>query len=142
MSSRPNAQPHPRKDNTDFSREVGDRAERLKRRREAEQRRSTWFGLAVFGTVGWYIAIPTVLGAFLGVYLDANYPSERNYTIMLVLTGLVLGGVMAGFWMERERTSINREHEAYRNPKKRQKMSDSAAAKRGNSNNKRDGGTA
>ncbi|MEZ5580989.1 MAG: hypothetical protein R3F40_17230 [Candidatus Competibacteraceae bacterium] len=38
-------------------------------------RPSVWFGLGLFGIVGWTRALPAVLGA-LGLWLDRNWPSR------------------------------------------------------------------
>ena len=57
------------KSETLFSRQVGVKAARkLKVQRAGEQ--SVWFGLGMTGLIGWAVAVPTILGALLGLWLD------------------------------------------------------------------------
>jgi ATP synthase protein I len=85
-----------------LEREVGEKAERTLRAR-AEGRRSVWFGLGMFGLVGWSVAIPTVAGAALGMWLDRLWPDRISWTLTLLLAGLALGCLNAWRWLERER---------------------------------------
>lgn len=66
--------------------------------------RGIWFGLGMMGVVGWSVAIPTVLGIAVGVWLDAR--TEAGGDISWTLTGLVVGVFMgclnAWFWINRE----------------------------------------
>jgi predicted F0F1-ATPase subunit/F1F0 ATPase subunit 2 len=45
---------------------------KLKARRE--KGRSLWFGMGMFGLVGWSVAIPTLAGIALGVWVDTRWP--------------------------------------------------------------------
>ena len=86
---------------TRFSRQVGAQAARkLRARRRAL--RSTWFGLGMSGLVGWTVAIPTVVGAALGIWVDTRYPSSYSWALMLLLIGLVLGCLNAWHWVHSE----------------------------------------
>lgn len=76
------------------------RRRKLKARRE--EKRSVWFGLGMFGLVGWSVAIPTVLLTGLGVWLDANYPTRFSWTLTLLFAGIVVGCLNAWFWIKRE----------------------------------------
>ena len=73
--------------------------------------KEVWFGLGMFGMVGWSVAVPTVLGIFLGVWIDLTWPSRYSWTLMLLVIGLILGCANAWFWVNRERQAINRERE-------------------------------
>lgn len=64
--------------------------------------RSVWFGLGMFGLVGWSITIPAVAGIALGAWLDANWPSRISWKITLLFVGVVLGCASAWRWMHRE----------------------------------------
>ena len=70
-----------------------------------------WFGLGMFGVVGWAVAIPTVLGIFLGVWIDLKWPGPYSWTLMLLLIGLILGCLNAWFWVEPPAHMINRERD-------------------------------
>ena len=80
------------------------RIERRKRR-EKERRHGVVFGLGVFGLVGWSVAIPTVLGAALGWWLDHRVAEHGfSWTLAMLLAGVALGCFNAWYWIERERT--------------------------------------
>lgn len=59
-------------------------------------------GIGVFGMIGWSIAVPTVGGAFLGLWLDRVAPQNFSWTIALILGGVVLGGAIAAAWINKE----------------------------------------
>lgn len=81
--------------------QVGEKAERkLRARRDANQ--GVWFGLGMMGLVGWSIVVPTLLGAGLGIWLDARYPGRHSWTLALLVAGLVLGCANAWRWVNRE----------------------------------------
>jgi ATP synthase protein I len=84
---------------------VGRKAERKLRARRAE-RRGVWFGLGMFGLVGWAVVVPTVAGAALGLWLDARFPSRVSWTLTLLLMGVVLGSLNAWFWVKRESRDV------------------------------------
>lgn len=88
-----------------------DAAEKRKLRAMEKKKDPVWFGLGMFGMVGWAVAMPTVLGIFLGVWIDLQWPGPWSWTLMLLGAGLVLGCLNAGFWVNRERRMINRERE-------------------------------
>jgi ATP synthase protein I len=75
-------------------------ARKLKARRAPN--REIWFGLGMFGLVGWSVAIPTLLGVVVGIWIDVAWPSRFSWTLMLLLIGVLLGCVNAWYWMTRE----------------------------------------
>ncbi|HSO10237.1 MAG TPA: AtpZ/AtpI family protein, partial [Desulfoprunum sp.] len=84
-----------------FSRRIDDQAKRkLKARRHAT--RTIWHGLGMMGLVGWSVAIPTILGIALGIWIDRHCPGRHSWTLMLLLLGLVLGCVNAWHWVAKE----------------------------------------
>lgn len=60
-----------------------------------------WNGFAVFGTVGYSVAVPTVLFTLIGLWLDDKYPSDRSYTLALLIAGLCLGCFNAWNWIRK-----------------------------------------
>jgi ATP synthase protein I len=88
---------------------------RIKERRKLRSRdkgvKHIWFGIGVFGMVGWAVAIPTLLGIFLGVWIDLSRPGRYSWTLMLLVMGLVAGCANAWFWLRKERDAIFRERE-------------------------------
>lgn len=80
---------------------VGRKAERKLRARR-QGRRGVWFGLGMFGLVGWAVALPTVAGVALGLWLDARFPSRISWTLSLLFVGALLGSLNAWYWVARE----------------------------------------
>ena len=75
-------------------------ARRLKARRT--RNRGVWFGMGMFGLVGWTVAIYTVLGIALGVWLDNRWPGTISWTLTLLLLGLGAGIYNAWYWVQKE----------------------------------------
>ena len=100
----------PLKPKPPLSREIGAKAERkLKAQRHVT--RTVWFGLGMMGLIGWSVAIPTLLGAALGIWLDNRYPGSRSWTLMLLITGLAIGCLNAWHWVAREDKAMRDEQE-------------------------------
>lgn len=76
------------------------KAERKPRARAAGQPR-VWFELGRFGIVGWTVALPTVMGALLGLWLDRHWPSRHSWTLILLVAGLMLGCATAWQWLKK-----------------------------------------
>jgi ATP synthase protein I len=84
-----------------FAQQVGVKAERkLAARRRSGQ--GVWFGLGMMGLIGWSVAIPTLLGAGLGLWLDARYPGGRSWTLALLVAGLAIGCLNAWHWVAKQ----------------------------------------
>jgi ATP synthase protein I len=98
----------PSKPESRLSQEVGARAER-KLRAQRQTTPGIWFGLGMMGLVGWSVAIPTLLGASLGVWLDRHYPGPHSWTLALLLGGLALGCWNAWHWVAREHREIHED---------------------------------
>ncbi|MFC1766564.1 AtpZ/AtpI family protein [Planctomycetota bacterium] len=99
-------------DRTAFSREVGAKAARkLKARRHATQ--GVWFGLGMMGLIGWSVAIPTLLGAGLGLWLDKRHPGSHSWTLALLVAGLAIGCLNAWHWVSKEDREMREEQEEH-----------------------------
>ena len=59
-------------------------------------------GFSTFGMIGWSVAVPTVGGAFLGLWLDKTVPQDFSWTIALILGGVAIGAILAWAWMDKE----------------------------------------
>jgi len=69
--------------------------------RARAQRDDAWGGLAILGLVGWSVAIPTLIGAALGAWIDHRWPSRFSWTLMLLVIGVILG--CANAWLRIKR---------------------------------------
>lgn len=90
--------------------QVGAKALRkLKARRRGAP--GVWFGLGMMGLIGWSVAVPTLLGAALGLWLDQRYPGGRSWTLALLMGGLAVGCLNAWHWVSREEQAMREERE-------------------------------
>jgi ATP synthase protein I len=87
---------------------VGTKAAR-KLKAKRNQASGIWFGLGMMGLVGWSVAVPTLLGAALGIWLDQRYPDERSFTLALLVAGLTLGCFNAWHWISKEQNEIHQQ---------------------------------
>ena len=83
-----------------FSREV-QKKEALKIRGRKEQGETVWFGLGMFGVIGWSVAIPTLIGVAIGLWIDQSWPTQFSWTLMLLIGGLMLGCLNAWYWVRK-----------------------------------------
>jgi len=67
-----------------------------------KQQDSVWFGLGMFGVVGWSVSLFTLAGIALGVWIDRTWPSQYSWTLMFLIIGVILGCLNAWFWLKRE----------------------------------------
>ena len=88
-----------------LSQTVGNKAHRklIAQRNKAP---GIWFGLGMMGIIGLSVTIPTLLGAALGLWLDGHYPSDRSWTLILLVAGITLGCFNAWHWVSQEDQAI------------------------------------
>lgn len=89
---------------SELSRRVEVRAARKLKGQQAQRQASQtiWAGLGMIGLVGWSVAVPTLLGAALGIWLDKNYPMNHSWTLTLLIIGMIAGCLNAWYWLARE----------------------------------------
>ncbi|WP_022948306.1 AtpZ/AtpI family protein [Methylohalobius crimeensis] len=95
----------PRQDDPPPSEKLVDAVDKKARRRlkaQREARRSVWFGLGMFGLVGWAVAVPTLIGIAVGWWLDRKFPGPPSWTLTCLFVGVVLGCYNAWQWVKRE----------------------------------------
>ena len=84
-------------------------ARKLKARRNSKN--GVWFGLGMMGLIGWSVAIPTLLGAALGLWLDKHHPGSHSWTLALLVAGLMLGCWNAWRWVSKEEKAMRNDQE-------------------------------
>jgi ATP synthase protein I len=77
---------------------------RLKGLRHKDE--TVWFGLGMFGIVGWSVAIPTLIGVALGLWIDRTWPSRYSWALMFLIIGVVVGCINAAYWVKKIRSRI------------------------------------
>lgn len=92
-----------------FSSKIGKKEER--KLQAKKEKKSVWAGLGLFGIIGWSVAIPTLLGAALGIWLDKNYKETFSWTLSLLIVGLMLGCLIAWNWINKENKEIHKKEE-------------------------------
>ncbi|MBD3288794.1 ATP synthase subunit [candidate division KSB1 bacterium] len=83
--------------------------ERIKKKEERKQRgerekksRALWYGIGMFGVVGWAVVIPTLLFLAIGIYLDTKIEDKISWTLIFLFVGVVTGCLNAWYWVKRE----------------------------------------
>jgi ATP synthase protein I len=76
---------------------------------KARVSRSVWMGLGTMGIVGWSVAVPTLLGLVLGIWVDKHYPTGFSWTLNLLIVGLIFGCLSAWLWVSKEGKAIHKE---------------------------------
>ncbi len=89
------------KDWEELSQKV-DTMERRKLRARKEKYLSLWFGMGMFGVIGWSVAIPTLIGVTLGVWIDNKYPGRISWTLTLLFIGTFIGCLNAWYWIKQQ----------------------------------------
>ena len=98
------------KTSSTFAGQVGASAARkLKARRNSTQ--GVWFGLGMMGLVGWSVAIPTLLGTALGLWLDKHHSGKHAWTLALLVVGLAIGCLNAWHWVAKEDKAMREDQE-------------------------------
>jgi ATP synthase protein I len=93
-----------------MARQVAAKAERKMRARR-DGAPGVWSGLGMMGLIGWSVVVPTLLGAALGIWLDARHPGAHPWSLALLMAGLVLGCLNAWRWVAHQDRAM---HEADR----------------------------
>jgi ATP synthase protein I len=92
----------------EFAAKIGRKEARRARARQSKES-GVWFGLGMMGTIGWSVAIPTLIGIAIGIWLDINYPGQISWTITLLFIGLGVGCANAWYWVKREQGRIEED---------------------------------
>ena len=92
----------------EFAASVGAQAARKARARRRAGR-GVWFGLGMMGMIGWSVAIPTLLGAALGGWIDRAHPGTRSWTLALLVGGLSIGCWNAWRWVANEQAALEED---------------------------------
>lgn len=83
-----------------FQRQIARKAQR--KLKAQKHPKNVWFGLGMFGMVGWSVVIPILIGIAIGRWIDNNFPSPYSWTLMFLFIGVVLGGCNAWYWISKE----------------------------------------
>jgi ATP synthase protein I len=104
-----NAEPSLERENQ-FARTVETKVSR-KLRMQRDTTQGVWFGLGMSGLVGWSVAVPTLLGAMLGIWLDHKHSSHYSWTLMLMIIGLIIGCANAWHWLSEQDAAMRKAND-------------------------------
>ncbi len=99
----------------DFQQQV-EAKQRRKLHSQRQGEHKAWFGLGMFGLVGWSVAIPTLLAIALGIWLDRTVTGRYSWTLLLLAVGIAAGCLNAWFWVSKEREAIDRHRHQQEDP--------------------------
>ncbi len=107
MPDRPDETPPP-DGSHGLSEDVAAKEARKVRARRSKDR-TLWHGLGAAGVIGWSVAVPTVMGGLLGLWLDRNWPGDFSWSLALLLAGVTLGCLNAWYWVALESKLMDEE---------------------------------
>lgn len=84
----------------ELSEQVGKKEQRKLRARQED--RSIWYGLGMFGLIGWSIALPTIIGIAIGIWMDRTWEHGTTCTLVCLFLGIAIGCSIAWYWIKRE----------------------------------------
>jgi len=91
-----------------FVRKVAsEEARKLRVQRDGSQ--GAWFGLGMSGVIGWSVAVPTLGGIVLGIWLDRRHPGAFSWTLALLFAGLFIGCANAWYWIDQQDKAMHDE---------------------------------
>jgi len=91
-----------------FARKIAsEEARKLRIQREGSQ--GAWFGLGMSGLIGWSVAVPTLAGIMLGLWLDRRHPGTFSWTLALLFAGLFIGCSNAWYWVDQQDKAMHDE---------------------------------
>lgn len=95
-------------DQGEFSKKIG--LKELRKMKARKNRpRGIWFGLGAIGTIGWSVAVPTLIGVAIGIWLDSKYPGQISWTLTFLSIGLAVGCVNAWYWVKKEQKAMEED---------------------------------
>ena len=74
-----------------------------------KEHNNIWRMSSFFGLVGFSIVLPLAALIWLGTYLDKSFPVGFSWTMMGIILGLVLGGINAWRWIQKEEDVIEKD---------------------------------
>jgi len=86
------------------------RKEKRKLRAQRKKGQAIWFGLGLFGVIGWSVMVPTLIGIAVGIWADKRWPGQISWTLTFLFAGIILGCLNAWYWVEKERKEIEEEN--------------------------------
>ena len=87
-----------------------EKKEKRKLRARGKKNQAIWFGMGLFGVIGWSVMVPTLIGIAVGIWADRRWPGQISWTLTFLFIGIILGCLNAWYWVEKERKEIEEEN--------------------------------
>lgn len=87
-----------------------EKKEKRKLRARDKKYQAIWFGMGLFGVIGWSVMVPTLIGIAVGIWADRRWPGTISWTLTFLFAGIILGCLNAWYWVEKERKEIEEEN--------------------------------
>lgn len=87
-----------------------EKKEKRKLRAQRKKGQAIWFGMGLFGVIGWSVMVPTLIGIAVGILADRKWPGHISWTLTFLFAGIILGCLNAWYWVEKERKEIEEEN--------------------------------
>jgi len=87
-----------------------EKKEKRKLRARDKKYQAVWFGMGLFGVIGWSVMVPTLIGIAVGIWADKRWPGHISWTLTFLFAGIILGCLNAWYWVEKERKEIEEEN--------------------------------
>ncbi len=87
-----------------------EKKEKRKLRARDKKYQAIWFGMGLFGVIGWSVMVPTLIGIAVGIWADRRWPGNISWTLTFLFAGIILGCLNAWYWVEKERKEIEEEN--------------------------------
>lgn len=91
-----------------FVHEIERKAEQ-KLNAKKQKKQSIWFGMGMFGMIGWSVTVPTLLGIAGGIWLDKTFKLSFSWTLNGLIVGLLIGCFIAWNWVSKEHKDIHKK---------------------------------
>ncbi len=98
----------------DYEKRLQSQIVRKEQRSLAARRRkknAVWYGLGMFGLIGWSIVLPAFLGLLIGYWISAKWKLGLSVPLSFLFLGIFVGSANAWFWIMKERKSIEKDDE-------------------------------
>lgn len=75
-----------------------------------KKRNAIWFGIGAIGAFGWQVVLPILLGIFIGLWIDNTWHGKLSWTLVLLITGIIIGCFNSWRWIMNQLKAIEKRH--------------------------------
>jgi len=68
-----------------------EKKEKRKLRARDKKYQAIWFGMGLFGVIGWSVMVPTLIGIAVGIWADRRWPGNISWTLTSLFKNVLSG---------------------------------------------------